>query len=481
MFYWIGPFALHRHTDTTASVPIHSALMGGVMGYRVAPQDSSMPIPHSKSSASRLLMAFIIVSALYIVEVWASTTLLSKQALQVQVPARRPKSVDTVSANTIRTSTARASIHAEPNGSKSAELSPLLSDFESDGRPVIGALFQGGHRCDVTRTSGILAVHMPEDAAWSWGRRLCSAIRTFAPSDVCWVDSNARAADIEIRHVDCAREALMAVNASRSRPVVLFQHSLAFADASRQTFEKAWMRASLTVSFQELSRDARRAGFAFHSMPWGADLHRFVPPQQPASREYVLMLGDQPDAESLGEVLFAAAHAGLRVHHVGDPGNQLCAPCVGRTTASAPLLCKPLEQLGNRTPCAFHVNLGRISDAALVREMQGARYVPVLRKFEGFEMGGIEGLFCGARPIVYRLPIYERWYGRHALYISSGLSSQALFFELVDSFRQPLNPVTADELVTLHQAFAWQNLVPAMFARVRREVVVERYLGGNHS
>jgi hypothetical protein len=35
------------------------------------------------------------------------------------------------------------------------------------------------------------------------------------------------------------------------------------------------------------------------------------------------------------------------------------------------------------------------------RMLQKATYVPVLRRWEGFEMMGVEALFSGTRPIVY--------------------------------------------------------------------------------
>ena len=65
--------------------------------------------------------------------------------------------------------------------------------------------------------------------------------------------------------------------------------------------------------------------------------------------------------------------------------------------ATWPLLCQPLAALGMRAPCAYHVNLGLVPDAQLVREYQSAMYVPALRKFEGFELAGVEALFSGAR------------------------------------------------------------------------------------
>ena len=368
-----------------------------------------------------------------------------------------------------------------------------------------------------------MRVLMRERAQWSWGRRVCRALRDFAPTDVCWLEEAAfereGAADLELIHVDEDWELRLATERTREQPrFAIFQHGVGFADVSRERFAAGWRAAALTASFQDLSADAARYGFAFHPMPWGADRTAFVPPRAPAIRDYVLIVGHFPDEESLGEVLFAAAHAGggheieprlrriglpwnrdcaglawscaliaadcgwpsllpgLRVRHVGDANDLLCAPCAGRgmratvgAADQAPLLCRPLAALYNRTPCDFHTNLGRVSDDALVAELQGARWVPVLRKFEGFEITGVEALFCGTRPIVYDLPPY-RWYKGHARYVASGLPSSDLFLELVAALREAPEPVGADELAVLHAKFSWQALVPAFFERVRSEL-----------
>lgn len=63
-----------------------------------------------------------------------------------------------------------------------------------------------------------------------------------------------------------------------------------------------------------------------------------------------------------------------------------------------------------------------------------------LRKFEGFEIVGVEALFCGTRPIVYDMPSY-RWYKGHASFVGSGLSDHALFLQLTDVMRKPPQPV----------------------------------------
>ena len=178
----------------------------------------------------------------------------------------------------------------------------------------------------------------------------------------------------------------------------------------------ALLTSSPLAYTQDLEAEATLSpgGFTFYPMPWGADYNVFKPPaatvlephpprvphqaqQQPHDKQLqppqhddpsnlprVLifgMLGDKPgDDESSGTVLFAAAHAGMVVRHVGDKDDGLCRPCpngiVNMTHEDATrLLCTPLESLHGKSACSYHRNLGIVSEDQLVEEMRFARYV----------------------------------------------------------------------------------------------------------
>ncbi len=51
-----------------------------------------------------------------------------------------------------------------------------------------------------------------------------------------------------------------------------------------------------------------------------------------------------------------------------------------------------------------------LDDAEFRSLLQTVTYVPVLRRFEGFEMMGVEALFSGTRPIVYEAQIESKPY-----------------------------------------------------------------------
>ena len=95
------------------------------------------------------------------------------------------------------------------------------------------------------------------------------------------------------------------------------------------------------------------------------------------------------------------------------------------------------------------------------------RYVLALRKYEGFEMPALEALFCGARPILYDLPSF-RWYKGHAAFLNASLSGDALSTAIRDVLYAKPKPVLPKELAALHEAFAWQRIVPRLFERVER-------------
>ena len=77
----------------------------------------------------------------------------------------------------------------------------------------------------------------------------------------------------------------------------------------------------------------------------------------------------------------------------------------------------------------------------------------------------LEALFCGARPILYDLPSF-RWYKGHAVFLNASIRGDELSDAIVEALQNPAEPVTADELTTLHATFSWQTIVPALFDRV---------------
>ena len=84
------------------------------------------------------------------------------------------------------------------------------------------------------------------------------------------------------------------------------------------------------------------------------------------------------------------------ISHASHAGQQLHATCL-TPCPPPPSTCRYQHSyfLG---PDDFH------------QLLQQATYVPVLRRFEGFEMMGVEALFTGTRPIVYDAMIETKPY-----------------------------------------------------------------------
>ena len=194
---------------------------------------------------------------------------------------------------------------------KLAAFLPYTATSSHDPRAL--APNEGGVRCRPTDSK--LAVLMQEHPDWSWGRRVCGSLRSFAPSRVCWTESRLDAA-VEIVHVDGEHE--LAYAEGLKAPFVVIQHGLTCAPRTtapahkpqttsararhhrpshchrpshtarldsrtgrqqnvwqkrppREAYERLWQRALLTVSFQDLEADAASKGYAFYPMPWGAN------------------------------------------------------------------------------------------------------------------------------------------------------------------------------------------------------------------
>lgn len=361
-----------------------------------------------------------------------------------------------------------------------------VSDHSHHGRKR----YVGGTSCSGdAHVPERLRVYMYEEAEWTWGRRVNFAIREFAPPWVCWTDYRGDA-DVEIHHIDSRNDVarFFAATVAGSPPYVAIQHSFAFSDASTANLHHIWRGSLFTASFQqgiaELATD-----FTFWPMPWGADNRTFVPPTNlSAPREpHVTVVGDSTGLESHGSVLFAAAHAGLRMRHMGcgwrNAMCDVCRQCPGGILASfrtnvsdPPLNCQRLPDLGgNRSACSFYDFLGPVDDGEMVQELQRARFAAVMREFEGFEMPGIEALFCGARPVVFDISTYS-WYAANAVVVRSGTTPFELFGQLTSAFRRGPDPVGAVELAQLHAKFSWQSLVPGFFEQVKRAVMARAKL-----
>jgi hypothetical protein len=88
-------------------------------------------------------------------------------------------------------------------------------------------------------------------------------------------------------------------------------------------------------------------------------------------------------------------------------------------------------------------------------------YTSCLRDIEGFEMVGVEGLACGALPIVLDLPTY-RWYKGFGIFIDP---KKDIIEQLVDIFiNKPSIDIQQDKI---KETFAWNNIINELFYKIQ--------------
>lgn len=92
-------------------------------------------------------------------------------------------------------------------------------------------------------------------------------------------------------------------------------------------------------------------------------------------------------------------------------------------------------------------------------------FVAGLRRCEGFELPALEGLACGARPVVFDAPHYRRWYGGHAEYVAEGPADR-LVADLADLFSRPVRTVTAAERAAVAVEYDWGRIAARFWERL---------------
>lgn len=274
-----------------------------------------------------------------------------------------------------------------------------------------------------------MRVHV--DAPWNLSRamfRVAKALRAAAPAHVeCVADPDE--ADVHVRHV-IGYEALD----DQAPDIAVIQYCIASALAAPGedgAWAPLWRRARAVWSYYDLSR-SMPPGARFYLAPLGVDgetfRHRDGPrPVGVMTSGYV----SGPGAEAIEEMVVAAGRAGLTACHLGPTPTNL----------RAPLGPHCLTMLG-------------VPDETLAAEYAQCKWVSGLRYVEGFELPVIEGLACGARPIVFDRPDMRRWYDGHAVFVPE-LEGDALVDVLTDVLRSEPEPVTLAERAEVLRRFDW--------------------------
>lgn len=207
-------------------------------------------------------------------------------------------------------------------------------------------------------------------------------------------------------------------------------------------WQPVWAKAEVVWSYYDLMAACEADGVQmdprvnFYMAPLGLDPAFAQAPLEQGTRPIDVMTSGYVSTgqEAIWEFAAAAERTGKTVKHLGPHAVQ-----------GMP-----------RRPRGWSAMLG-VSDEELAAFYGRTKWVSGLRYCEGFEMPVIEGLACGARPVVFDRPDMRQWYDGHAVFVPEVPSEQ-----LIDLLAAVLDtdpaPVDAVELAAVRRRFDWAEI-----------------------
>lgn len=263
--------------------------------------------------------------------------------------------------------------------------------------------------------------------------RVAKALKSYVPEGI-EITTNASDADLQVLHVI----GLDSMDVLKAPRYAVIQYCLYSANGDHSAWNSIWNDSVLNWSYYDL-RAPR-----FYRSPLGAD-ETFVSYHANGHRRDVGVVTSGyvsgPGAEAIEDVAIAASLAGLTTTHLGPRP-------VGMT----------------QYPRGWTLKFG-IDDNQLSDLYGSARWVSGLRHVEGFELPCVEGLMCGARPIVFDRPDMRRWYDGHAVFVPES-SGASLVKELLHVLQFEPEPVSREESEEVRAKFDWSRIVSGFWSGV---------------
>lgn len=122
----------------------------------------------------------------------------------------------------------------------------------------------------------------------------------------------------------------------------------------------------------------------------------------------------------------------------------------------------PYEVQGFQNKPPQWSNVDGVQDSELALLYQSSRYVSGLRFMEGFELPVLEGLACGARPIVFDRPDMRQWYDGHARFVKPSKGDELIGY-LTDIFKGDYWIVGQREREHIVERFNWETIAKRMW------------------
>lgn len=274
--------------------------------------------------------------------------------------------------------------------------------------------------------------------------RVADALSRYAPGDVEIVQDK-RLADLVVLHAvgypEVADWAIECVAHGQEFAVLTYCVRTTQKPSTRDWLS-LWQGARLVWSYYDLrelcAEDGVDPDFDFYHSPLGVDGDVFKPSGD-FKHYQVGTSGYVAATESIGECTDAVRKVGGFQFHLGPTFDDMGA---------------------NVT-----VKLG-ISDAELAVEWSRCRYVSGLRRMEGFEMPVLEGIACGARPIVFDKPHYRQWFEDFAVFVPEcpPVELTRILAGVFDS--SDYRSVTNAERRAVVDRFQWEPIVAGFWDRV---------------
>jgi hypothetical protein len=309
--------------------------------------------------------------------------------------------------------------------------------------------------------------------------RVERALRRFAPRHIQFTD-RMHEADLVVLHViGWGSFDGVSIDFAGGQRMAVIQYCLRSTENPDplEWERRVWSRSVCVWSYYDLGDTLRRTYGGrfdnFYYAPLGVDpTFTGGPLANPDRGDYVVTSGyvNHPAAEAISEIAYAAQRAGIGVVHLGPVPEGMPADAM----------------IGDWR------NVHDITDTELATIYEHARWVSGLRHVEGFELPALEGLACGARPILFDRPEMRQWYRDHAVYVpeSSGEPLIARLAELF-SFHKAREaqrvqgsirggPVEPEEVFAVRTAFGWRTIIDGFWARAIGPIMAERAYDADH-
>lgn len=269
--------------------------------------------------------------------------------------------------------------------------------------------------------------------------RTAGMMERHAPAHVQFTNHE-RGAQVVVIHVHGERDAVRrTVTHARQngRRYAIVQHVLKSSQKpDAKEWQDIWAGAEVVWSAYDLraicKQDGASLGAPFYHAPYGGDANVFSAPLTYPRRFVLGTNGTALNTESMWECY----HAGLSVN-------------------------RPQFHLGTAIPAMdglVEVRDG-ISDAEVAQYWGQCEFVSGLRHIEGFELPAVEGLLCGARPILYDAPHYRQWYDPWGVFIPPHEGRNDRRRAIAAVLRGGARPVSAEEREAAARFFDWKPLV----------------------